>query len=138
MGEIRITFREFRNRELPTICIDCGRRARYFVERRYTVENYRRTFGAQTTNTPHVAVDIPVCRKHSEVIDRTEAQAIGDKSIILRDALWDIRDGVVQLVPEPGGEREDDEPPPLPRSRRRRRHDEDYENMVHAGRSHSA
>jgi len=24
MAEIRSTFREFNNRELPTICIDCG------------------------------------------------------------------------------------------------------------------
>jgi len=149
MAEIRITFREFNNRELPTICIACGRRARYFVERRYSVASYHRALGSRTTRTRQITLDIPVCRKHSEVLDKTEARAVGDRSIILTgvsedfvDALWDIRDGIAkiqEIAAEPYDGREDDERTPPPRRRRRRkRYEDDDEEMLRAGKSSSA
>jgi hypothetical protein len=147
VADIRITFREFTNRELPTICISCGRRARYFVERRYAVASYRRQLGSRTIRSRQITVDIPVCRKHSEVLDKTQARAIGDRSMILTgvsedfvDALWDIRDGIAkiqEIAAEPYDDRDDEEPRPPPRRRRRRRHDDQDEEMLYAGKTSS-
>jgi hypothetical protein len=148
MADIRITFREFNNRELPAICIACGRRARYFVDRRYSVSSYRRELGSRTTRSRQITVDVPVCRKHSEVLDRTQARAMGDRSMILTgvsedfvDALWDIRDGIAkiqEIAAAPYDDRDDDELPPPRRRRRRRRYDDDDEDMLYAGKSSSA
>ena len=151
MPEVRLTMREINNRELPDVCICCWRRARYFVDRKYTVESRENRWRSTTTRWRSLTVPIPMCQKHADLGDRTEARAIGDRSIILAgvspdfvDALWDIRDGIAKIqeigARLPGREEDDERPRPRPvRRRRPRRADyEDDEDLLYAGKSNSA
>jgi hypothetical protein len=149
MPEVRLTLREINNRELPQVCVSCWRRAKYFVERKYTVESRENRWRSTTTRWRSITLPMPMCQKHADLGDRTQAKAIGDRSIILVgvspdfvDALWDIRDGIATI--QDIGARlgpEDDEEPPRPRPVRRppRRSDyEDDEDLLYAGKSNSA
>ena len=149
MPEVRLTMREINNRELPLVCISCWRRARYFVERKYTVESRENHWRSTTTRWRSITLPIPMCQKHADLGDRTQAKAIGDRSIILVgvspdfvDALWDIRDGIakIQEIGARIGEPEEEERPrPRPVRRRPRRADyEDDEDLLYAGKSNSA
>jgi len=147
MPEVRLTMREINNRELPLVCISCWRRARYFVERKYTVESRENRWRSTTTRWRSITLPIPMCQKHADLGDRTQAKAIGDRSIILVgvspdfvDALWDIRDGIakIQEIGARIGETEEEEERPRPVRRRPRRADyEDDEDLLYAGRSNS-
>src|SRR6516164_8835428 len=149
MPEVRLTMREINNRELPLVCISCWRRARYFVERKYTVESRENRWRSTTTRWRSITLPIPMCQKHADLGDRTQAKAIGDRSIILVgvspdfvDALWDIRDGIakIQEIGARIGETEEEEERPRPRPVRRRPRRADYEDdedLLYAGRSNS-
>jgi hypothetical protein len=150
MPEVRLTMREINNRELPQVCISCWRRARYFVERKYTVESRENRWRSTTTRWRSITLPMPMCQKHADLGDRTQARAIGDRSIILVgvspdfvDALWDIRDGIAKIQDisaRVGGPEEEEErlrPPPV-RRRPRRSDYEDDEDLLYAGKNNSA
>lgn len=150
MPEVRLTMREINNRELPDVCIACWRRARYFVDRRYTVESRENRWRSTVTRSRSITLPMPMCQKHADLGDRTEAKAIGERSIILVgvspdfvDALWDIRDGIAKIrdigANLPGNIDEEERPRPRPVRRRPRRADYgDDEDLLYGGRSSSA
>jgi hypothetical protein len=99
MAEIQIDFQELVNRELPKVCIGCGRPSCGFVVKEYSVQKYTTGWRWRRTETRSRSIPIPVCKRHLDEDEGTEAVALGARSILLDgvsprfvDALWDLRD----------------------------------------------
>jgi hypothetical protein len=132
MAEIQIDFQELVNREVPKLCIGCGRASCGFVIKEYAVQHYTRGWRWRRTETRSRSIPIPVCRQHMEEDEGTEAVALGDRSIVLDgvsgrfvDALWDLRDEL-------------DRDAKRSFRRRRRAYDDDDDRLFRKGKSHTA
>jgi hypothetical protein len=132
MAELQLDFQELVNRELPRLCIGCGRPAAGFVVKEYNVQHVTRGWRWRRTETRGRSIPIPVCRRHMDEDEGTEAVALGERSILLDgvserfvDALWDLRDEL-------------DREAKRSFRRRRRVYDEDDEPLFRRGKSHTA